>query len=425
MNPINNLYFELIQVAIGNRESLSRLPSANEWDELFEEAKRQSLVGVCFCAIQRMGADAAEGFARIGLSEKTYLKWMGLSARIQLKNIDLNKRCVKLQKEFASKGFRTSVLKGQGMAALYECGGSNGLDGSKGSKGINGVMGDSSNSSNSSTLSHFRQSGDIDLWIDAGMEESLKVARELCGECRFDYKNVHLPVFSDTETELHWRVDILMNLWLNRKLQRLWVDWREEIMGSKVLLAGTQVPVVVPSVRLNRFYILLHCYRHFFEGGIGLRQVMDYYFVLQQPVPADDNMLELIDRFHMRKFASGLLWVMQYVFEGTSLTPSPPLNLLNHSTPSPLSASLGLMANEREGRFILKQIMSGGNFGHHDERVKIIGHNHRTRYLTHILQRNAHLVLHYPQEVLWTPIWMLWHYVWKRSITLQQRVAIK
>lgn len=251
------------------------------------------------------------------------------------------------------------------------------------------------------------------------MEESLKLARELCGECRFDYKNVHLPVFSDTETELHWRVEILMNLWLNRKLQRLWADWREEIMGSKVLLAGTQEPVVVPSVWLNRFYILLHCYRHFFEGGIGLRQVMDWYFVLRQPVPSGDNLLELLDRFHMCKFASGLLWVMEHVFEGN------PSNHLNPLNPSNLSTSLGLPADEREGRFILEQIMSGGNFGHHDKRVKSIGHSHRTRYLTHILQRNAHLVLHYPQEVLWTPIWMLWHYVWKRSITLQQRVAIK
>lgn len=416
---MKGLFFELIQVALGNRKSLSRLPSANEWDELFEEAKKQSLVGVCFLALQRLGADPSTGsgqaqdleelYARIGISEDAYFTWMGVTGKIQVQNELVNQQCVKLQKEFARMGYRTSVLKGQGVASLYKVSGSkfqvSDADGLKPIETAEGMK-----PFGTYDLSAFRQSGYIDLWIDAGMEESLKLARELCGECRFDYKNVHLPVFSDTETELHWRVDILMNLWLNRKLQRLWVDWREEITGSQVLLAGTQVPVVVPSVRLNRFYILLHCYRHFFEGGIGLRQVMDYYFVLQQPVPADDNLLELIDRFHIRKFASGLLWVMQYVFEGNPSYPSNPLN------PSTLSSSLGLPADEREGRFILEQIISGGNFGHHDKRVKSIGHSHRTRYLTHILQRNAHLVLHYPQEVLWTPIWMLWHFVWKRTV---------
>lgn len=45
MNEIDKLFFELIHVAIGKQESLSRLPSACEWGELYKAAK-QSLVGV-------------------------------------------------------------------------------------------------------------------------------------------------------------------------------------------------------------------------------------------------------------------------------------------------------------------------------------------------------------------------------------------
>lgn len=48
MSEIYNLFFELIRVAIGTQESLSRLLSACEWGELYKAAKKQSLIGVCF-----------------------------------------------------------------------------------------------------------------------------------------------------------------------------------------------------------------------------------------------------------------------------------------------------------------------------------------------------------------------------------------
>ena len=75
---MNDIFFELIRVAIGTQESLSRLPSAREWGELYKMAQKQSLVGVCFAGLQRLGADADEGFARIGICEMLYLTWMGM-----------------------------------------------------------------------------------------------------------------------------------------------------------------------------------------------------------------------------------------------------------------------------------------------------------------------------------------------------------
>lgn len=79
---MDELFFELILVAICTQESLSRLPLAREWGELYKAAKKQSLVGVCFAALQRLGADADEGFARIGMSEIQYFTWMGMAAKI-------------------------------------------------------------------------------------------------------------------------------------------------------------------------------------------------------------------------------------------------------------------------------------------------------------------------------------------------------
>ena len=119
MSNINELFFDLIRVSIGTQNTLSRLPSEAEWEELFEMAVKQSLVGVCFAALQRLGADADEGFARIGMSEDLYFDWMGTAAQINMKNELVNRQCVELQKRLTAEGFRSSILKGQGVAALY------------------------------------------------------------------------------------------------------------------------------------------------------------------------------------------------------------------------------------------------------------------------------------------------------------------
>ena len=83
---MNSLFYQLIRVAIGTQDSLSHTPSNKEWKALYDIAKKQSLVGVCFAALQRLGADANEGLARIGMSEMLYLTWMGTTAKIQQKN---------------------------------------------------------------------------------------------------------------------------------------------------------------------------------------------------------------------------------------------------------------------------------------------------------------------------------------------------
>lgn len=71
-------------------------------------AKKPSLVGICFAGIQNLGADADDGFEKIGLPEMLYLKWMGMAAKIQQKNQLMDEYCVVLQKQLSSEGFRSS-----------------------------------------------------------------------------------------------------------------------------------------------------------------------------------------------------------------------------------------------------------------------------------------------------------------------------
>lgn len=353
---IQRFFFELIQVAIGTRICLSHTPSADEWGELYAMAKKQSLVGVCFAGVQRLQQQRQEP------PEMLYLTWMGMAAKIQQRNEFVNQQCVELQAKLSVDGIRSSILKGQAVASVYP-----------------------------KLLRGLRQSGDIDIYVDCGREKAIKYARDLQGKVDWDYKHLHLHVFPDTEVEMHYVPEVFLNLWKNRKLQKWFKDQQKEIFIP-------QGDFVTPSVGFNLFYILLHTYRHFLYEGVGLRQLMDYYWTLSNsPLKGEDlkcsDTIKTIEQFGMLRFTKGVMWIMKEVF-GLS------------------EQQMFCEMDEKEGRYILEHVMMGGNFGHHDKRL---ANNSSGKWsaIRKILTHNLHLLAHYPSDVIWAPIWIVYHKIWK------------
>lgn len=382
---IEQLFFELIQVAIGTRIYLSHTPTADEWGELYAMAKKQSLVGVCFAGVRKLVDSEKEVYC--GMPEMLYLTWMGMAAKIQLKNEVVNRQCVELQAKLSADGLRSSILKGQGVGQLY-----------------------------AEHLRGLRQSGDIDVFVQGGIKKVLGYCTEKFGEVEWDYINAHAPFYDNTEVEMHWRVQALTNLRLNRKLQ----EWFKSEMVQSAIIGGRATlgngeELVVPTAEFNAFYILLHCYHHMFESGLGQRQLMDWYFVLKSrnntsTDSAQDtnfnsnvNLVALFEQFGMKKFAEGVLWLIWHVFEGEN----PDSFLVNNSS--------FLTPNPKEGRSLLEEVMQNGNFGHHDERVKKVGSGKMSELWRNV-QHNWHLASHYPSEFFWQPVWLVYHYFWKRMI---------
>ena len=143
----------------------------------------------------------------------------------------------------AKEGMGSCILKGQGVARLYDF---------------------------NDKLGAYRQSGDIDIYVPCGMDKALRWCRKKYGEVEFDYINAHVPVFKDVEVELHWRVQSMTNLFRNRRLQR-WLEreeTKEMIFGGKAdmkpseSLQSSETSITVPSLEFNAFYLMLHCYNH-------------------------------------------------------------------------------------------------------------------------------------------------------------------
>lgn len=355
------LFYELIRVAIGAADSLSHKPSNKEWKVLYDMAKKQSLIGVCFAGLQRLGTDADEGFARIGMSKILYLTWMGMAAKIQQKNEVVNKQCVALQKRLSTDGLCSVILKGQGIGQLY------------------------------GSLSGLRQSGDIDVWISGSRKKTLAYVQQISPTNEVTRLHTQLKVFDETEVEIHFMPTYMRCPWLNWRLQK----WFKKYEGFDRF--GVNEGIKVPSLEFNLVFLLLHIFRHLLGEGIGLRQIMDYYFVLQVPqsiwmCSRQNEPMVLLKQLRLHRFASGLMWVMQVVFDMKR-------------------ECMLCEPDETLGRLILREIELSGNFGQHDERSKE-GESTWKRFCR-TNATNLKLMQYFPEEVLCTPFYRVWHKCWQ------------
>lgn len=334
----DSLFFELIQVALGARGCLSRTPSGTEWGKLYDIAKKQSLVGVCFAGVQRLVEQRQEP------PEMLYLTWMGMAAKIQQRNEVVNRRCVELQEKLAKDGMRCSILKGQGVGAFYR------LHDNTSTGSAQADDDNFSNPSNKSNLSMLRQSGDIDAWIDAPREEIIAYVKRVCPNEDVDISSKHIEfrVFEDTEIEAHFVPAGSKTPIIGGRVRAYYESEKARQMEHKVALASGQ-EIVAPTNDFQVIHILQHAFGHFLFEGIGMRQLMDYYFVMQQPFTEEEkaSIVKTMKGFGMYRFARGVAYILREVFGDTRCF---------------------IPADESLGKRILKSVMEEGNFGKHDEK---------------------------------------------------------
>lgn len=379
---MHQLFYELIRVAIGTQTCLSRLPKANEWDEIFELAKKQSLVGITFVGLKNLGADPDEGYTRIGISEDTYFTWAGVAAKINVQNELVNQQCAKVYEELGKAGFDSTILKGQGVATYYR------------------------------DLSGFRQSGDIDVLVTPKQDESwkdvfhrlMKYVKGLVPEVEYTDKHISLNAFAETEVELHFIPAKLNSPFANRKL----TAWLRSSTGSMV--KDEKLGFATPSVEFNLVYLLLHMFEHVMYEGIGLRQMMDYFFVLRNRKDEgtstslsiklglrDEGIIRTIESLGLKQFAQGVMYIMQTVF-------------------GMKENELICEADPEMGERLLSEIMTGGNFGRHGNEGVSKSHGNKVAFFWARMRHNLRFVLYFPSEVLWSPWSMVKHHVWKMNM---------
>ena len=365
---IENLFYQLLRMALGRQVCLPHTPNEQEWKALYELAKKQSLIGVCFAGVQKLQTQRQEP------PEMTYLTWMGMAAKIQQRNEVVSRQCVELQGQLAADGVRSCVLKGQGVGALYRV-----------------HENDNDNNQNSSDLSMLRQSGDIDVWVDTDEEGALRWVKKYQRELDFDYKHVHLDVLEGTSVEVHYRPSTSRVPWYMKRVDHF---TREKACWTNAVALGDGM-VNVPSLEFNLVFILQHIFGHLFAEEMTLKQYLDYYFVLKQAHEKGADVQEAyrwMQRMGMGSFARATMWLLREVF----------------GMPEEWMIC---EADADEGRFLLDRVMA-------KEQKAKSGEHGSVRWHLSVFwaqqSKNLHLLTHYPLEVLFSPIWLARHFFWKR-----------
>jgi hypothetical protein len=199
-------------------------------------------VGVLFDGIKKLPAE------HVGMEKELLLQWMAESQMLEKANVRLNDTAIQVSEWFRKKGFRTCILKGQGNALMYP-------------------------------NPYSRTPGDIDIWVEGGDKRVISFVRSISPHEKACYHHIEFPSYKGMEVEVHYRPSFLLCFWHNRKLQKYYERVKEEQFSHQVML-GEQGEIAIPTVEFNLIFQLTHIFSHLMNEGIGLRQLVDYYFVI-------------------------------------------------------------------------------------------------------------------------------------------------
>jgi len=354
VTDLTNKFFQLVRYAI-SETGQAPIIEESEWEPIFELAKKQAIHGVVFDGVQRMGKDAH-------IPRQLKMKWFVIANILKEQNKDLNQKSSELISMFQEDGFDCCILKGQGNAIMYP-------------------------------NPYLRKTGDIDLQVKGGRDAVLQYVKRHFPHTKTAFQHVDFPYFKKVSVEIHYLPVYMNNPIYNLRLKR-WFDAHiEDMYGKKVLLPDGSGQICVPSLLFNIVFQLAHLMHHLLDEGIGLRHMLDYFFLLRKvyeakiPMTGIDNELNYLG---LRKFAGAVMYIM-------------------HDVLGLEESCLIVPADRKRGKTLLREILCGGNFG------KYSGLTDHSLVLKHFLKywRTMHFICEYPAEAFCEPFFRTWHFFWR------------
>ena len=220
-----------------------------DWRQLYTFASNQAILGFSFDGINRLGQEYPDELKQNPIERDLLMTWMGAAQQIHRQNMKVNVVAGKLFAMLREDRMRCCVLKGQGNALMYP-------------------------------NAYSRNPGDIDVWINASRERIMEYARNKF-ELVEDISLQHLETSLDgVPVELHFFPCFMNNPIYHARLQK-WFRRNADLQFSHIVnLPDGAGDIAIPTSSFNVVYQLTHLYHHFFDEGIGMRQIIDYYYVV-------------------------------------------------------------------------------------------------------------------------------------------------
>lgn len=359
------MIFDFLIYCLGKKENMSRAIAGMNWQQLYSFASKQALLGLCFDGIERLGKEYPEELKQNPIGRELLMTWMGKAQQIRRQNMKVNTVASKLFSMLREDGLRCCVLKGQGNALMY-------------------------------SNPYSRTPGDIDVWIDASRERIMEYAQKKF-ELGDDIRLQHLETSLDgVPVELHFFPCSMNNPIYHARLQK-WFRRNADLQCSHIVgLPDGAGDIAIPTTAFNVVYQLTHLYHHFFDEGIGMRQIIDYYYEVNNDelLVIRDTLQRELKYLGLWKFAGAVMYVL---YEA--------LGLSEEKMIAPM--------DEKRGKLLLAEILNGGNFGKHFTKYGHFTQQGMAKKYFLKIWRNMHFVRYYPAEDLSEPIFRTWHFFWR------------
>ena len=364
MNDIT-AFFAFLKYCLGYKGNISRVVDSMDWQELYSFASKQALLGLCFDGIERLGKENPEELRQNPIGRELLMTWIGKAQQIRRQNRKVNTVASMLFLMLKKDGLRCCILKGQGNALMYP-------------------------------NPYSRTPGDVDVWIDASRERIMEYTQKKF-ELGDDIRLQHLETSLDgVPVELHFFPCSMNNPIYHARLQK-WFRRNADLQCSHIVgLPDGAGDIAIPTSAFNVVYQLCHLYHHFFDEGIGMRQIIDYYYVVNNDelLVIRDTLQRELKHLGLWKFAGAVMFVLHEV-----------LGLPEEKMIAPM--------DEKRGKLLLAEILNGGNFGKHFTKYGHFTQQGMAKKYFLKIWRNMHFVRYYPAEALSEPIFRTWHFFWR------------
>lgn len=332
------------------------------WKDFFQFSKKQAITGIVFSGIQKLKQDVYP-------EKHLLMQWLLATEQIKKQNRRLNLASIEVRDKLNQHGFCYCILKGQGNALMYP-------------------------------RPELRMPGDIDIWIQGNREEIIQFAKEEYGkELNIRFHHVVCTTLDGIRLELHFTPGVINSFIHNRRLQQWFQQQKKVQMSNRVALPEGIGEIAIPTDKFNVIYQLSHIFHHFFDEGIGLRQIIDYYYLINRLEVSENgkkDIVQLLKRFGLYKFAGAVMFILKDLF-----------GMEDEKLLVPLDT--------KRGKLLLEEILDGGNFGQYASKYGCL--TKRSTAVKYFLKiyRNFHFIRYYPAEALCEPLFRTWHFFWRRQ----------
>ena len=416
-------YLDFLRFSLHEQAEVPECVRVINWLSLLQFAKQQSIQGIYWMGVRRLG-ELKENKP----TDDDVMKWMAACGKLVNRNNHVTEKSAWVAKNFQTEGFRSCLLKGQGNALFYP-------DPTLRYPGDIDIWvsptptlpsreGESSPTPNPSPVGRGTKvsptGGDIEGASSAALQRSkgssgsrrssfhfslftnrededirtvIAYCRQFVPDAKACYHHIDFLNAGDVPVEVHYRPSWLNSPFNNRRLQQYFLEHADAQFAN-------QQPqgFAVPTWDFNRVFLLSHIANHLLHEGIGLRQVIDYYYLLKSNPDRNsiDDYEKEFKRLGLLPFARQLMWVLCQVLG------------LDEQL-------LVARQDERRGRLLLNEMMAGGNLGKHDERFLSGSYSSAVKSNLQRLVRDLRMMRYFPSECLWEPPFRIWHYFWRRK----------